>query len=98
MGCCASEKKERNTHNPNVIPETEFQAKLDAVFRKYDRDRSGALDYNETCELLNDAFKGSNQKLSPKDLQTFVKATDKNADGLIQKQELYDLYKRIAGQ
>jgi Ca2+-binding EF-hand superfamily protein len=95
MGCCASEKKERT---PNMIDEKEFQEKLDAVFRKYDRDRSGALDYNETCELLADAFKGTNQKLSLKDLQTFVKATDKNADGKIQKHELYDLYKRIAAQ
>lgn len=47
MGCCASEKKKDHTPSAsgqNVISEVEFQSKLDAVFRKYDKDHNGALD------------------------------------------------------
>lgn len=88
MGCCASEKKKEpspSDSGQNVISEVEFQSKLDAVFRKYDKDHNGALDLQETIQLLQDSFKGSGHNLTRKELQAFVNATDTNHDGKIQK-------------
>jgi Ca2+-binding EF-hand superfamily protein len=59
--------------------------KFDKIFSKYDGDRSGGLDYNETLNLLNDALKSQNQTVNKADLQNFITTIDTNHDGMIQK-------------
>lgn len=61
---------------------------IDAIFNKYDVDRSGTLEDNEIFSLINDAFKslGRNKQVSQQQVRQFVAAIDKNGDGKIAKE------------
>lgn len=64
---------------------------IDAIFNKYDTDKSGTLEGNEIFLLINDAFKslGRNREVSQAEVNQFVSAIDKNGDGKIAKSELF---------
>jgi Ca2+-binding EF-hand superfamily protein len=60
---------------------------IDAIFSKYDTDKSGTLEGNEIYNLINDAFKslGRNRQVSQQEVQQFIGAIDKNGDAKISK-------------
>lgn len=70
---------------------------IDAIFNKYDTDKSGTLQGNEIFLLINDAFKslGRNRDVKSEEVTQFVKAIDKNGDGKISKNELFEILKKL---
>jgi Ca2+-binding EF-hand superfamily protein len=70
---------------------------IDAIFNKYDTDKSGTLEGNEIFCLINDAFKslGRNREVKSDEVNQFVKAIDKNGDGKISKAELFEILKKL---
>lgn len=64
---------------------------IDAIFTKYDKDRSGTLEENEIYELIKDAFKslGRSREVTQQEVKQFIGAIDKNSDGKIAKSELF---------
>jgi len=60
---------------------------VEAIFSKYDADKSGTLEGSEVIKLISDAFKslGRNKEASPEEIALFLKAVDKNGDGKISK-------------
>jgi Ca2+-binding EF-hand superfamily protein len=60
---------------------------VEAIFSKYDADKSGTLEGSEVVKLISDAFKslGRNKEASPEEINLFLKAVDKNGDGKISK-------------
>lgn len=70
---------------------------IDAIFNKYDTDKSGTLQGNEIFLLINDAFKslGRNRDVKSDEVNQFVKAIDKNGDGKISKAELFEILKKL---
>ena len=63
---------------------------IDAIFNKYDTDRSGTLQAAEIFSLISDAFKslGRNRNVKEEEVSQFIKAIDKNGDSKISKVEL----------
>lgn len=70
---------------------------IDAIFNKYDSDKSGTLEGNQIFCLINDAFKslGRNRQVKSDEVNQFVKAIDKNGDGKISKSELFEILKKL---
>lgn len=70
---------------------------IDAIFNKYDDDKSGTLEGKEISNLINDAFKslGRNREVKGDEVGQFVKAIDKNGDGKISKAELFEILKKL---
>ena len=70
---------------------------IDAIFNKYDTDKSGTLEQNEIFQLINDAFKslGRNREVSVQEVNQFISAIDKNGDGKIAKPELFEILKKL---
>lgn len=70
---------------------------IDAIFNKYDADKSGTLEGGEIFSLINDAFKslGRNRDVKSDEVSQFVKAIDKNGDGKISKAELFEILKKL---
>lgn len=71
---------------------------VNAVFQAYDKDNSGSLDSTEVGSLINDALKhmGNQQRqVTPAEISQFIKAVDVNNDGKIEKNELYDIFKKV---
>ena len=70
---------------------------VDAVFGKYDTDKSNSLDANEVYNLINDALAhmNSNKKVSQAEVNQFIAAVDKSGDNKIQKLELYEIFKKV---
>jgi Ca2+-binding EF-hand superfamily protein len=70
---------------------------IDAIFSKYDTDKSGTLEGNEIYNLINDAFKslGRNRQVQPQEVDQFIKAIDKNNDAKISKPELFEILKKL---
>ena len=70
---------------------------VDAVFNKYDTDKSNSLDANEVYNLINDALTHmkSNRKVTQAEVNQFITAVDKSGDNKIQKPELYEIFKKV---
>lgn len=69
---------------------------VDAVFGQFDKDGSNTLDPQETYNLICAASqKMGGQQPSQEQVQQFVQAVDKNGDGKIQKQELYQIFRKV---
>ena len=60
---------------------------IDAIFNKYDTDKSGTLEGEEVFKLISDAFKslGRSKDVEKQEVNQFVNAIDKNGDGKISK-------------
>ena len=73
---------------------------VNAVFDVYDKDKSGTLEANEITMLINDALKhmGQNRQVTEAEVQQFISAVDKNNDGKVAKQELFEIFKRVISQ
>lgn len=71
---------------------------IDAVFVKYDLDKSNTLDYGELKNVIADSFKqlGASRNVTDLDVKKFVGAVDKNNDGKVTKVELFEIFKRIS--
>lgn len=71
---------------------------IDAVFQKYDVDKSNTLDLNELKGVISDAFKqlGANRSVEMADVKKFINAVDKNNDQKITKLELFEIFKKIS--
>lgn len=70
---------------------------VDVVFLRYDADNSGALDRNEVRVLISDVFTQLDMArlADPNEIDKFITSIDKNGDGLIQKPELFDIFKEM---
>ena len=71
------------------MAEAEKQAKVDAVWAKYDADNSGVLEKAECLNFLRDTFKevfGSEQ--TDEQLESTFNMVDTNKNGVIDKAEL----------
>ena len=95
MGCCASKDKDDRGQGQEAKNER-VNSTLDDVYRKYDKDGSGGLDHEETRNFLNDMMKRNNHTVTDAELNNFIQQVDKNGDGSLQKDEIYELYKRIS--
>lgn len=60
---------------------------VEAIYSRYDADKSGTLEGTEVVKLISDAFKGlgRNKEASIEEISIFWKAVDKNGDGKISK-------------
>lgn len=66
---------------------------VDTLFQVFDKNRDGCLDREECRSMIKDGLSKSIKKyrqVSEKELNIFIEKIDKNKDGKIQKQELYD--------
>ena len=70
---------------------------IDAIFSKYDTDKSGTLEGSEIFSLISDAFKslGRNRQVKEDEVNQFIKAIDKNGDAKISKVELFEILKKL---
>jgi len=70
---------------------------IDAIFSKYDTDKSGTLEGSEIFSLISDAFKslGRNRQVKEEEVTQFIKAIDKNGDSKISKVELFEILKKL---
>jgi len=70
---------------------------IDAIFNKYDSDKSGTLEGSEIYSLISDAFKslGRNRQVKEEEVNQFIKAIDKNGDSKISKVELLEILKKL---
>ena len=70
---------------------------IEAIFSKYDVDKSRTLEGNEIFNLINDAFKslGRNRQVKEEEVTQFIKAIDKNGDSKISKHELFEILKKL---
>lgn len=70
---------------------------IDAIFSKYDTDKSGTLEENEVFNLINDAFKslGRNRDVSQQEVNQFISTIDKDGDHKIAKPELFEILKNL---
>jgi Ca2+-binding EF-hand superfamily protein len=94
MGCCADKPKRKGEGNDRV-DDGDIDRKLDDIYRRYDINGDGSLNRDETRKFLNDVLKNSNQTVSDSELDNFIQQADNNRDGKIQKQEIFDLYKKM---
>lgn len=70
------------------------------MFRRYDTDNSGTLEWNEVTALLTDVFRilGVDRKVTNDDVKSFSDTVDINGDGKISKTELYNIFRMMASQ
>lgn len=94
MGCCADKPKRKSEGNDRV-DDGDIDRKLDDIYRRYDINGDGSLNRDETRKFLNDVLRNSNQTVSESELDNFIQQADNNRDGKIQKQEIFDLYKKM---
>ena len=73
------------TTRPN---DDQLRQAIEAIFQRYDRDRSNSLDYMEIKVIINDAFKnmGNGRQVTDEDVRKFVGAVDQNSDGKVSPQ------------
>jgi len=74
----------------------QLQEAVDAVFSKYDTDKSGTLESSEVYNLINDALghmKASRQ-VTKAEVSQFMATVDTSGDGKIQRAELMEIFKK----
>lgn len=102
MGCCATKRDvtrdDKAADDEFPDKDSAFSKRLAEIYRKYDTNNDGCLDREETRELLNAVLKDQGKEITEEDLEQFITAADANNDGMIQKRELYDLYKKLNRQ
>ena len=80
------------------VSDQQLRAAVDAVFDKFDTDKSGSLDPNEVHNLINAALGHcGKQAISKEQCDQFVQAVDKDGNGKIEKMELYNIFKQALG-
>lgn len=73
---------------------------INAVFSKYDADKSGTLDFSEVKNVIADAFKqiGTTRSVTNEDVKKLIGAVDKDNDFKITKPELLQIFKMLINQ
>jgi Ca2+-binding EF-hand superfamily protein len=76
--------------------EEDLRAAVDAVFAKYDTDKSGSLEAKEVQGLINDALNHikAGRQVSEAEVVEFIKQVDQSGDGKVQKPELLIIFKK----
>jgi hypothetical protein len=77
--------------------DAQLQKAINTVFDNYDVDKSGTLEYSEVRKLITDAFGklGQPREVTDDDVKKFGQAVDKNSDGKISREELFQIFKQI---
>ena len=79
-----------------TVSDEQIKSIVDSVFDKFDKDKNGSLDHDETFNLLNAALQSVNKPaISKEECDGFIKAVDTSGNDMIEKNELYDVFKRI---
>lgn len=78
--------------------EAQLRQAVDAVFSKYDKDGSQTLDSDEVTALINDALAHmkANRQVTKPEVEQFMNAVDNNKDKKINKNELLEIFKKVA--
>lgn len=77
----------------------QIKNEIDAVFKDFDKDNSGTLDIAEVKQFFAAVFANAPadlKKPTDKDIENFAYVVDKNGDGKINKQELYQFVERFS--
>jgi Ca2+-binding EF-hand superfamily protein len=79
--------------------EDQLRQAIDAVFNKYDTDKSNTLDNSELKNVIRDTFGqlGAHREVTDEDIKKFLGAVDRNSDGKVTKIELLEIFKRLTG-
>jgi len=82
----------------NHLTDTSLKHTIDQLFRRYDKDNNGTLEWNEVSEMLSDVFKvlKLHRSVTSDDVRRFSKTVDANGDGKISKTELYNIFHLLA--
>ena len=74
----------------------EIRDVIDTVFAVFDKDGNNELDQNEVHNFITAALRqmGEEKELSQAEVQEFMKEVDRSGDGKIQKNELFEIFKR----
>lgn len=77
--------------------EADLRKAVDAVFNSYDADKSGTLEAQEVASLINDALKQMQQtrKVTQAEVDQFINSVDSNNDKKINKEELFEIFKKV---
>ena len=75
----------------------ELRSAVFRVFEAYDVDGSGGLEIEEVVVMVNDAlaYMKQNRKVEQSEVEQFMSQIDKNNDGTVDKNELYQLFKFV---
>ena len=80
------------------VSDQQLRNAVDAVFDKFDADKSGSLDSHEVHNLINAALAHCNkQPITQAQCDQFVKAVDQDGNQKIEKLELYKVFKQAMG-
>jgi len=79
------------------VTDQQINEAVNEVFARYDTDKSNSLDPKEVYSIVKDAFANldASKKVTQEEVDELVKIADKNGDGKIQRNELFDLFKKI---
>ena len=79
------------------ISDAKLREAVDAMFAKYETDGNQSLDYQEGHNLINDALTHMNigRQVSPAEVKQFIMAVDTFGDEMIQKPELFEIFKKM---
>ena len=99
-GCCEKEQRPKGEakgrgEEGESFEEKELGERIMQIYRKYDVDKNGGLDRKETTQMMMDMLQAQNKPFNEQYVQQFISQADDNHDGLIQKRELYLLYKKL---
>lgn len=77
--------------------EEQLRSAVDAVFSKFDADKSGTLEKGELKALISAALKHMNAGRDPteQEVDSLMKTVDVNNDQKISKNELLDIFKKF---
>ncbi len=93
--CCANEQG--NVSQPSKSDD-KFEKAVNAIFDKYDKDKSGFLDKAEVVQVINAALAQmeGGRKASAAEVEDLVRKSDTNQDQKISREELLVLFKKVA--
>jgi len=63
------------------------------IFDKFDKDKSGTMEYCEVKALLESTYKGMSRTITDKDIQDAIEFMDTDGNGTITRQEYIDMIK-----
>eukprot|EP00618_Florenciella_parvula_P006440 CAMPEP_0119517948 /NCGR_PEP_ID=MMETSP1344-20130328/34706_1 /TAXON_ID=236787 /ORGANISM="Florenciella parvula, Strain CCMP2471" /LENGTH=111 /DNA_ID=CAMNT_0007555593 /DNA_START=90 /DNA_END=422 /DNA_ORIENTATION=- len=99
-------KKRKGRRKKRTIDEavaSSIQSKLKAActsddplkfFKRFDKDRSGSVDYDEFKKMIRVGLKITKEVLPDKDIEVLIKALDDDGGGTLDLEELADFVER----